>query len=85
LITGKVKISGAAMRWLLTTKLGIERADIQRELAPLEVLVNDAAATPMGDEQVFEAEGPRDLPARLEGRRTSVLEVHPDSPVEPYG
>lgn len=73
------------MRWLLTTKRGIERADIQRELAPLEVLVNDAAPTPIDDEQVFEAEGPRDLPSRLEGRPTSVLKVYPDSPVEPYG
>lgn len=73
------------MRWLLTTKLGIERADIQRELEPLEVLVDDAAPIPMDDEQVFEADGPQDLPSRLEDRRTSVLKVHPDSPVEPYG
>jgi hypothetical protein len=73
------------MRWLLTTRLGVERADIQRELAPLEVSVNEEAATPIGDEQVFEAEGPRDLPARLGDRRTSVLAVHPDSQVEPYG
>lgn len=73
------------MRWLLTTKIGIERADIQRELAPLEVLVDEAAPTPLDDGQVFEAEGPRDLPVRLEGRRTSVLEVYPDSTVEPYG
>jgi hypothetical protein len=73
------------MRWLLTTKVGIERADIQRELAPLEVLVDDEAPTPLDDGQVFEAEGPQDLPVRLEGRRTSVLEVYPDSTVEPYG
>lgn len=72
------------MRWLLTTKPGIERADLQRELAPLQVQIDDAAPTPVEDEQVFEAQGPPDLPARLSSHSTSVLRIHPDSQVEPY-
>ena len=72
------------MRWLLTTHHGVEPAELQRELAPLEVQVDQTGPIPLGDEQVIEAEGPDDLPARLEGRTSLVLHVHPDSAVEPY-
>lgn len=73
------------MRWLLTTRHGIEPAELQRELEPLGVRVELTAPIPLGDEQVVEAEGPDDLPARLEGRTSLVRHVHPDSGIEPYG
>ncbi len=73
------------MRWLVTTGAGIDRADLQREMAPLQAQVDEVGPIPMDDELVFEVEGPVDLPARLEGRDSSVLRIHPDSSVEPYG
>jgi hypothetical protein len=73
------------MRWLLTTRTGVTREDLQRELEPLRVVIDDVAPTPVSDEQVFEADGPGDLPSRLEGRSTSVLKAYPDSAVGPYG
>jgi hypothetical protein len=72
------------MRWLRTVVPGVDRCCLQGELGPLEVVVTDRAPTTLGDEQVFEADGPDDLPARLAGHDGSVIAVHPDSDVGPY-
>jgi hypothetical protein len=72
------------MRWLLTVVPGVDRFSLQGELAPLDVVVADLAPTALGDEQVFQADGPGDLPARLADYDCSVIAVHPDSDVEPY-
>lgn len=72
------------MRWLLTTRTDVDSVDLERELAPIGVSVIDVPPTPLGDELVFQAEGPRDLPARLEGKTTRVLGAYPDSEAEPY-
>jgi hypothetical protein len=72
------------MRWLLTVAPGVDRFSLQRELGPLEVVVAELPPTAVGSEQVFEADGPGDLPARLAGHDGSVIAVHPDSDVEPY-
>jgi hypothetical protein len=72
------------MRWLLTVVSGVDRISLQGELGPLDVVVADLPPTPLGAEQVFEADGPGDLPARLVGHACSVIAVHPDSDVEPY-
>ncbi|GEM_PF-4543737 len=73
------------MRWLLTTPAGIDRAHVRRDIEALGATVLDEPPTPLGDEQVFPAEGPRDLPERLRGRDTCVLGIYPDSEAEPYG
>jgi hypothetical protein len=72
------------MRWLLTVVPGVDRFSLQRELGPLDVIVADLPPTALGAEQVFEADGPGDLPARLVSHECSVIAVHPDSDVEPY-
>lgn len=73
------------MRWLLTVVGGVDRTALQRELGALAVVVADLPPTALGAEQVFEADGPGDLPARLVDHDCSVIAVHPDSDVEPYG
>jgi hypothetical protein len=72
------------MRWLLTVVPGVDRWTLQRELGPLDVVVADLTPTGLDREQVFEADGPGDLPERLTGHECSVIAVHPDSDVEPY-
>jgi hypothetical protein len=72
-------------RWLITTAASIGRAELERDLADLDVEIMDLPAVALDDEQAFTAEGPHDLPELLSRRTTCVHDIYPDSEAEPYG
>jgi hypothetical protein len=72
-------------RWLLTTSSDVARAELEDDLAELDVEITDAEPTPLADEQVFAVEGPADLPDLLATRDTCVHAVYPDTDPEAYG
>lgn len=72
-------------RWLITTANDSDLQELRRTIAAQGGTVDDGAPVPLGSgEQVVEADGPDDLPARLR-EHPGVLGVHPDSPKHPYG
>jgi hypothetical protein len=72
-------------RWLITTAKGADLQELGAAIAAQGGSVGDDPPIPLdGGEQVIEAEGPDDLPARV-GEHPAVVRVHPDSPKHPYG
>jgi hypothetical protein len=72
-------------RWLITISRRADLAELRREIAASGGVADSAPPTPLGDdEQVLEADGPDDLPARL-GEHPAVMKVSPDTPKHPYG
>ena len=72
-------------RWLITTSSKGDLAELRRAIAAQGGTADSGPPTPLGDdEQVIEADGPDDLPARL-GDHPAVRKVSPDTPKHPYG
>ena len=71
--------------WLITTSKEIDLAELRQAITAQGGTVGDDLPMSLGDEeQVVEADGPDDLPARLQ-EHPAVLKVSPDSPKHPYG
>ncbi|MFC5380868.1 hypothetical protein [Aquipuribacter nitratireducens] len=71
------------MRWLITVASGTDLQQLDALVRAAHGSLRDLDAVPMGPEElVVFAEGPVDLPRRLDC--PPVLGVHPDSEPEPY-
>jgi hypothetical protein len=71
-------------RWLITTPKETDLRELRGAITAQGGIVGDESPIPLGPvEQVVEAEGPDDLPARLQ-EHPAVLKVSPDSPKHPY-
>ncbi len=74
------------MKWLLTTRSNVDQDHLREELSKLETTLRGEPIPLEGDEQVLEADGPADLPARVDdsGAAASIVKVSPDSGYELY-
>jgi hypothetical protein len=73
------------MRWLVTTPVDADMADVRATLSDLGCDVSDDPPTPLeGNEQVIHVNGPDDLPTKLPPESTSFKGVYPDSEMELY-
>jgi hypothetical protein len=71
-------------RWLITTSSESDLEELRRAITAHGGTVADDAPIPLEPgEQVVEADGPDDLPARLR-EHPAVLKVSPDSPKHLY-
>jgi hypothetical protein len=69
-------------RWLITVSRDEDLDRLREEVAAHGGAVDDTPPIPMDeDDQVLEAEGPDDLPQKLE-RHPAVRKVSPDSDIE---
>jgi hypothetical protein len=72
-------------RWLLTIGKDADLAALRRDVAERGGTIGPDPAIPLDpDEQVVEAEGPADLPQRLQDH-PAIRKVSPDSPKFPFG
>lgn len=71
------------MRWLITVPAGTDLGDLARVLRPANGSLRDVDPVPLGEEVVVFAEGPHDLPQRLD-RADLSLRLNPDSEPEAY-
>jgi hypothetical protein len=73
------------VRWLLTVGAEVDLHELCVRLAPLETTVDTGSALPLDDGgRVVAAEGPDDLPARLERSGVGGVTAYPDSDLELY-
>jgi hypothetical protein len=72
-------------RWLITTGADEDLDSLRETVAEQGGKLADSPPTPLDrGEQVVEAEGPDDLPEKLESD-PAVRKVSPDSPIEFFG
>jgi hypothetical protein len=73
------------MRWQLTVGKDVDVGELGSELARLGSTIDPESCVPLEhDEQVIRAEGPEDLPARLERAGLAAVKAYPDSDLELY-
>jgi len=72
------------MEWLVTFRSGMHSDEIRRVLAESGCAAGEVSPVPLGDsEQVVAAQGPADLPRRLESQ-DGVVKVYPNSSLTLY-
>lgn len=73
------------MHWLITVPAGTDIDALDQVLRSADGALRDLNPVPMGPDQVVVfAEGPSNLPRRIDPATVPVLEIHPDSEPEPY-
>jgi hypothetical protein len=73
------------MKWLLTVPAGTDLGELRQALAAHGVILDSAPPIPLdAGEHVVEAEGPRDLPALLDGLGLQAIKASPSSELELY-
>jgi hypothetical protein len=73
------------VRWLLTVGGDVDLEELRVRLEQLDSTVDTAAVVPLGGGgRVVPAEGPTDLPARLERAGIADVSAYPDSELELY-
>jgi hypothetical protein len=71
------------MKWLLTVSDDTDLDALARELLPFGCVLEDVEGVPMGEgDVVVFADGPDDLPDRLQGIETQVKSADPSSEFE---
>jgi hypothetical protein len=74
------------VRWLLTVPEGLDRQALAQAMTDVGGSLEDSPPIPLDEgEVVFFADGPPDLPTRLDEHTVTVHKVSPDSEPEPYG
>lgn len=71
------------MKWLVTTKATVSKAEVEKRLKQWGCEVEEAPIPLDADEMVFAVSGPGDLPDRIEGD-DAILKVSPNSELTLY-
>lgn len=83
-MAGGGAVSGE-QRWLLTVSVDVEVPALARELAPLDIALDDDAVPLEPDELAIGCTGPSDLPQRLRAHpHPAILGIYPDSSLTLY-
>jgi hypothetical protein len=72
------------MKWLVTTEQKVDQAALDKVLTAAGArLVDDQKSVPLGEEKVWEAEGPPNLDSKLAGAE-QIKEIFPSSEMTLY-